>query len=178
MGKRNARSEGGSVSHISFPIRPEIIVIPDDDDGIREIKASTPPGRQTSRLSLFVTPGPDEPRTTGTPETRWRSMSARQQRRTRQTSSAPPPPDMINIPVIDLTAEDSDKGSVEPEDDTTNGADEAEDGVPDLFNPGTKRARLTSPASDGGGDTKRQKSKLTACRSGSLPIQAWSFPSV
>lgn len=190
MGNR-ARSEGASVSVLDGGVwrQVEVIELDADDDDVQEIKEPTPPGRQTSRLSLFVTPGPDEPRTTGTPETRWRSMSARQQ--PRRASSVPQvsPPDMTNSTVIDLTGEGSDKeveyesfasrdDEGELEDDTTNGDDEAEDGVPDLFNPGTKRARLTSPASDGGGDTKRQKSKLTA-RSVSLPIaQTWSFPSV
>ncbi|KAK7716183.1 hypothetical protein SLS64_003335 [Diaporthe eres] len=61
------------------------------------------------------------------------------------------------------------------EDQQEEGSVQAADGVSDLFNPGTKRARLTSAASEGG-DTKRQKP--SEYRTGSLPLifdQTWSF---
>lgn len=208
---RTARSEGGDVSHLSSVLKNrQIIEIDDDDDDdddVVEVPAPTTARsstRQPSRFSLFVTPGPDEVRNTGTPATR-RSSSAMQARR---ASSAPrlhaSSPHIESIPCIDLTGiEDSDEEaeggnghvvsaspeykeeeSVQPEEDTTNGADEAADGVPADGIPaqltlGTKRPRQTSPASEGDGETnKRQKSNEV--RTGSLPLtlpaQTWSWP--
>lgn len=180
------------------------ILVIDDDNDVVEVPASTPARsstrQQSSRYSLFVTPGPDEVRTTGTPATR-RSTSALHARR---ASSAPrvhaSSPHISNSPCIDLTLlDDSDEEaengdddvagaspeckeegeSVQPEEDTTNGADEAADGVPAQLNLGIKRTRLTSPASEGGGESnKRQKSNEV--RTGSLPLtlpaQTWSWP--
>lgn len=192
--KNRTRSEGASISRVSSEItraRHPVIVIEDEGDDDYTDQATTPArssARLPSRLSLFVTPAPGEPRTSGTPGRR--STSALQARR----ASSAPHADIGNA-CIDLTCvEDSDeeaetendngasgKGedkkeerSVQAKDDTMNGASEA--AVPALFNPGTKRARLTSPASEGGGDPKRQKSNEV--RTGSLPLifdQAWSF---
>lgn len=174
------------------------ILIIDDDNDVVEVPAPT--SRQPSKYSLFVTPGPDEARTTGTPATR-RSTSALNARR---ASSAPrlnaSSPHISNSSLIDLTLlEDSDEEakngddddvagaspeckeeeSVPPRDDTMNGSNDAADGVPAQLTLGTKRARLTSPASEGGGETnKRQKSNEV--RTGSLPLtlpeQTWSWP--
>lgn len=196
-----ARSEGGSVSHISsiFENR-QVIEIIDDNEVIR-VPAATPvrsSARLTSRNSLFVTPGPHEPRYTATPSSRWRSTSALQARR---ASSAPHVdaslPPMSSSPCIDLTGlEDSDEeaededvdqggredrkeegGTVQPKDDTMSAANQVADEISAQFNPGNKRARLTSPASEGGRDIKRQKPDEH--RSLSLPLrwaQDWSFP--
>ncbi|KAG6361505.1 hypothetical protein INS49_009732 [Diaporthe citri] len=199
---RRTRSEGGSISRVSSEIiraRQPVIVIEEDDD-IVEMQAPTTgrsSARQPSRLSMFVTPGPNEPRTSGTPGRR--STSALQARRASSAPHVDASSPHISNSYIDLTAEDSDEeaenenknenenvasetgedkeeGSVPAKDDDLNGAIEAADGVPALFNPGTKRARLTSPASEGGGDTKRQKP--SEYRTGSLPLilaQTWSF---
>lgn len=205
---REARSEGGDVSHLSSILKNRQIIEIDDDDDVVEIPSPTP-ARQTSRYSLFVTPGPDEVRTTGTPATR-RSTSAMQARR---ASSAPRlnalSPHIESSPCIDLTGiEDTDEEaedgngyvagaspeykeeeSVQPEEDTTNVADEAADGVPADGVPadgipaqlilGTKRARLTSPASEGDGETNKRR-KSNEVRTGSLPLTlpepTWSWP--
>lgn len=207
------------MSHFSsiFGDRQPIVQIIDDDDNdddgggsvnddndVVEVPGPTPArssARRPSRLSLFVTPNPTEPRTTATPSTRRRSTSALQARR---ASSAPNIDASSRSSYIDLTGDSDEEaendnvasgkgedkkkeGSVQAKDDNTmNGAiEEAADGVPSLFNSGTKRARLTSPASEGGGDTKRQKSNEV--RTGSLPLrlaslpltnpaQTWSFP--
>lgn len=189
--------------------QPIVQVIDDDDDGndndddndLVEVPGPTPArssARLQSRLSLFVTPNPTEPRTTATPSTRRRSTSALQARR---ASSAPHVDASSKSSYIDLTGDSDEEaendnvasgkgedkkeeGSVQAKDDTMSGAIEAANGVPDLFNSGTKRARLTSPASEGG-DIKRQKSNEV--RTGSLPLrlaslpltnpaQTWSFP--
>lgn len=186
------------MSHISSILenRHTIHIIDDDDDNeVVEVPAPTPSRRSTrqpSRRSMFVTPGPDERRTTETPFGR-RSTSALQARR---ASSAPhvhaSSPQISSSSCIDLTGlEDSDEeaesedvgegkredrkkeeSTVQPKDDTMSGANQAADGipVPGQFNLGTKRS-----ASEGGGDTKRQKSEY---RAGSLPValaQTWSF---
>lgn len=179
--KSRARSEGGSVSHISSDlingVRREVIVLEEDDDVV-EVAAPAPARGSTG---LFVTPFSDEPRTTFSPgtSTRRRSTSALQARR---ASSAPyhaSSPLVSNSMLIDLTLEssDEDEGNVQ---NTMNGANEAAvDGISAQFNLGTKRARLTSPASVGGGDTKRQKSQSMGYRTGSLPLvlrQKWEFP--
>lgn len=205
--RRAARSEGGDVSHLSSILQNrQIIEIDDeDDDDVVEVPAPTTARsstRQPSRYSLFVTPGPDENRTTGTPATR-RSTSAMQARR---ASSAPRlhalSPHIESSPCIDLTGiEDSDEEagdgndyvasaspeykeeeSVQPEEDTTNGADEAADGIPADGIPaqltfGTKRARMTSPASEGDGETNKRR-KSNEVRTGSLPLTfpTWSWP--
>lgn len=175
------------MSHISSILENEhtIHIIDDDDDNeVVEVPAPTPARsstRQPSRWSMFVTPGPDEPRTTLTPGRR--STSALQARR---ASSAPhvhaSSPQVSSSSCIDLTGlEDSDEeaesdsvasaqdkkceGSIQPKDDTMNGSNQAADGIP-----GQKRS-----ASEGGGDKKRQKSEN---RAGSLPLalaQTWSF---
>lgn len=208
---RRTRSEGRSVSHIDSDLltsaRRQVIEIEDDDDDVVEVPAPTSARsstRQPSRYSLFVTPGPDENRTTGTPATR-RSTSAMQARR---ASSAPRlnalSPHIESSPCIDLTGiEDTDEEaedgnghivgaspeykeeeSVQPEEDTTNVADEAADGVPADGIPaqltlGTKRARLTSPASEGDGETNKRR-KSNEVRTGSLPLTlpepTWSWP--
>lgn len=172
-----AQSEGGLVSHLSSDIvgaRRQIIEIEDDDD-LQEIPEPTPAptsARLASRLSLFVTPGSG---TSGTPDPRRRSTSGLPGR---GESSAT---------AIDLTAEDSDdeaeviddaylkfeeSGSAGPYDE---GPEEAGDGSPaGRLNPGSKRARLRSPVSEGGG--KRQKSNEH--RNGSSPWSEpqWGFP--
>lgn len=183
---------------MSDTLRPRQVIEIEDDDGddMQEIPAPIPermPARLSSRLqSLFVTPGPDEPRTTGTPDT-WRSTSAMLARR---ASSAPhveasSPRIRDSSQYIDLT-NDSDEegedrnsgehgvdkgGSVQPKEETTTGADKADDGrLSAQFTSGTKRARLTSPASEGGGEPKRQKPSEP--RTGSHPLleQSWAFP--
>lgn len=198
---RRTRSEGRSVSHIDSDLltsaRRQVIEIEDDDDDVVEVPAPTSARsstRQPSRYSLFVTPGPDEVRTTR------RSTSAMQARR---ASSAPRlnalSPHIESSPCIDLTGiEDTDEEaedgnghvagaspeykeeeSVQPEEDTTNGADEAADGVPAQLTLGTKRARLTSPASEGDGETNKRR-KSNEVRTGSLPLTlpepTWSWP--
>lgn len=192
------------MSHISsvFENRQVIEIIDDDDDNeVVKVPAATPArssARLQSRNSLFVTPGPHEPRYTATPSSRWRSTSALQARRAPSAphvdASSPP---MSSSPCIDLTGledsdeeaenEDADQGgredgkgkgsTVQPKDDTMSAANQAADGIPGHFNPGNKRARLTSPASEGGRDLKRQKPDEH--RSLSLPLhwaQNWSFP--
>lgn len=199
---RRTRSEGGSVSRISSEItraRHPVIVI--DDEGDDDVTIQAPPSarsstRLPSRLSLFVTPHPGEPRTSGTPGRR--STSALQGRRASSAPHVDASSPRISSSYIDLTGvDDSDEeaenengdenvangigeeeGSAQAGNDTINGAIEAADGVPALFKPGTKRARLTSPASEGG-DIKRQKPN--EYRTGSLPLtlaqtQTWSFP--
>ncbi|KAK2599383.1 hypothetical protein N8I77_011141 [Diaporthe amygdali] len=172
-----AQSEGGLVSHLSSDIvgaRRQIIEIEDDDD-LQEIPEPTPAptsARLASRLSLFVTPGSG---TSGTPDPRRRSTSGLPGR---GESSAT---------AIDLTNEDSDdeaeviddaylkfeeSGSPGPNDE---GLEEVGDGSPaGRLNPGSKRARLRSPVSEGGG--KRQKSNEH--RNGSSPWSEpqWGFP--
>lgn len=203
--RRAARSEGGDVSHLSSILQNRQIIEIDDeeDDDVVEVPAPTTARsstRQPSRYSLFVTPGPDEVRTT--PATR-RSTSAMQARR---ASSAPRlnalSPHIESSPCIDLTGiEDSDEEagdgngyvasaspeykeeeSVQPERDTTNGADEpadgvSADGVPAQLIFGTKRARVTSPASEGDGETNKRR-KSNEVRTGSLPLTlpTWSWP--
>lgn len=172
------------------------------DDDVLEIQSPTPARSSTrlpSRLSLFVTPHPGEPRTSGTPGRR--STSALQARRASSAPNVDASSPRISNSYVDLTGvddsdeeaenengdengnknvagekgEEREEGSDQAGDDTMNGAIEAAGGVPALFNPGTKRARLTSPASEGG-DTKRQKP--SEYRTGSLPLifdQTWSF---
>lgn len=206
MKKTRARSEGGTVSHFSSILgdrHPTVQIIDDDDDNdddVREVPAPTPARSSTglpSRLSLFVTPAPGEPRTSGTPGRR--STSALQARRASSAPHADTSSPQISNSYIDLTGfDDSDEeaenenkaedvasgngedkkeeGGVQAKDNTVNAAIEASDGVPAPFSLGTKRARLTSPASEGGGDSKRQKSNEV--RTGSLPLifPQWSFP--
>lgn len=192
------------MSHFSSILgdrHPTVQIIDDDyDDDILEVPAPTPARSSTglpSRLSLFVTPAPGEPRTSGTPGRR--STSALQARRASSAPHVDTSSPQISNSYIDLTAlddsdeepesdnknenvaggkdENKEEGSVQAKDDTMNGIIEAADGVPAPFNLGTKRARLASPASEGGGDSsKRQKSNEV--RTGSLPLifPPWSFP--
>lgn len=214
MKKNRARSEGGTVSHFSSILgdrHPTVQIIDDDDDNdddVREVPAPTPARSSTglpSRLSLFVTPAPGEPRTSSTPGRR--STSALQARRASSAPHADTSSPQISNSYIDLTGfDDSDEeaesgngteniasgegedkkeeGTVQAKDDSVNGAIGAADVVPAPFNLGTKRARLTSPASEGGGGSKRQKSS-NEVRTGSLPLTlpalifpapTWAFP--
>lgn len=174
--------------------RKVIEIEDDEDEEVQEIPAPIPArasARLPSRLlSLFVTPGPDEPRTTGTPDTR-RSASAILARRASSAPhfEAPSPQISHSSPTIDLTNladsdeegedrntgehEDKEEGSVQSKEEITTGANEAvESRLSAQFNPGTKRAR---PASEGGSDPKRQKPSEP--RAVSHPLeQTWAFP--
>lgn len=187
---RRARSEGGTVSHIDSDLDLARGAENSSDDEVKEIPAPSSVRLQSrSSAGLFVTPGPGERTTTGTPDTRRRSTSAIQPRR---ATSASRSASSFQIPtsakVVDLTREDSDdegekrdkEGKKEEE---VNSADKAASTPPLPIN-GTKRRCPTSPPSEVS-DTKR---RLIERRSLPLtipprtippltiPNQSWKFP--
>lgn len=173
-----ARSEGGTVSHIDSDL--ERGVENSSDDEVREIPAPSSYRPQSrSSAGLFVTPGPGERTTTGTPDTRRRSTSGPRRATSARSASSVPIP--TSAKVVDLTLDSDDEGEKrdkegKKEEEVTSVGNIGR--FPPLLTNDTKKRRLTSPSPPGKvNDTKR---RLIERRSLPLPLrphqQSWAFP--